>query len=170
MESDHTPESPVYYSNVGPSRSSSLRNRFSNASLISLASIRTLLPQYSAVDNSLDASDIGPRPPSWSSQTTSSGQRFQNDHAIEPPSYASESTSVEGEFRYSFPIRPKSPWATLHLRTRNAEPGNFTPLQTQPRVPRLWSCDPIRGTLELNLDSPQTIQKISITVCFVRST
>ena len=73
-------------------------------------------------------------------------------------------TSVEGEFRYSFPIRPKNPWATLHLRTRDAVLGNMKPLHIQPRVPRIWSCDPIRGTLELDLDSPQTIQQISVSV------
>ena len=163
MKSDPT---PVYYPAATSSRSSSLRNRLSNASSLSLASIRTVLPQYSAVDNSLDASDIGPRPPSWSSQTSSSGPRFQSDTTIEPPSYG-PSTSFEGEFRYSFPIRPKNPWATLHLRTRNAEPGNTAPLHAQPRVPRVWSCDPIMGTLELDLDSTQTIHHITITVCFV---
>ena len=154
---------------AGPSRHSaslSLRNRFSNlnVSLLSLSSIRTLLPQYSAVDNSLDDPPpdalSGPRPPSRNAQPILD-PHFQNDS--EPPSYTS--SSVEGEFRYSFPIRPKKPWATLHLRTRDVLQGNMTPLHTQPRVPRIWSCDPIRGALELDLDNPQTIQQISISVC-----
>ena len=156
-----TDSSSVYSATTSPSRF--LRNRFSNVSLLSLSSIRTLLPQYSAVDNSGDPStDASPRPPSWNTQT--SNPRLQND-TLEPPSYTSV-TSVEGEFHYSFPIRPKKPWATLHLRTRDAEPGNITPLHVQPKTPRVWSCDLIRGTLELDLDNPQNIRQISITVFF----
>ena len=163
MNPDRTLGTPTDGANSArSSRSISFfRNRFSNASLLSLSSIRTLLPQYSAVDNSLDAlENTSSRPPSWNS---SSDPRFRNTIVGEPPSYTS--TSVEGEFRYSFPIRPTKPWATLHLRTRDAVPGNMTPLLTQPRVPRFWSCDPIMGTLELDLDSPQAIQQINVSVC-----
>ena len=166
MESE-TPGTPTgtrttYSTAIGPSR---FRNRLSNISLLTLSSARTLPPQYSAIDNSFDdpSTDARPRPPSWNTQTSSSDPRFQNN-TREPPSYASL-TPAEGEFRYSFPIRRKNPWATLHLRTRDAVPGNMKPLHTQPRVPRIWSCDPIRGTLELDLDNPQTIRQISITVC-----
>ena len=162
MKSDRAPASGTPSpSTDGPSRS--LRNRFSNFSLLSLSSIRTLLPQYSATDN-LDgpSPDASSRPPSRNTQTSSSDPRFRHDTS-EPPSYTSV-TSVEGEFRYSFPIRPKKPWATLHLRTRDAVPGNIKPLLTQTRVPRVWSCDPITGTLELDLDSPQAIQQIGISV------
>ena len=160
MKSDHPPGIPSP-STAGPSRS--LRtNRFSNASLLSLSSIRTLLPQYSAVNNSDGPySDANPR---CGTQTSGSDPHFQHD-TLEPPSYTSV-TPIEGEVRYSFPIRTKKPWATLHLRTRDAVPGNIKPLLTQPRVPRFWSCDPITGTLELELDSPQTIRQINICVCF----
>jgi hypothetical protein len=160
-------------------------NRFSNASILSLSSIRTVLPQYSAVNGSEESSSrtrpeftshsresLSYAPPSWNTPS-----------ATEPPHYsllhhqslmltrASTATRFEADgdpqahqYRYSYPIRGKNPWATLHLHTRDATPGNSDSLRIQPRVPRIWSCDPIKGTLELDLDNPQNIEQISITV------
>jgi hypothetical protein len=92
---------------------------------------------------------------------------------MEPPRYSllqhRQFSDVEGdpqvlEYRYSYPIRPKNPWATLHLHTRDAAPGDSKSLINRPRVPRVWSCDPVTGAVQLDLDSPQSIQHISIMV------
>ena len=166
------------------SRSSSFfRNRFSNASLLSLSSVRTLLPQYSVVDTLEEP----PASPLSEVATVTENRESLWDSpsvAIQPPRYSlpqhrqslmltrrattAPSFDVEGEpqvheFRYSYPIRAKNPWATLQLHTRIAVPGTHS-IQNQPRLPRFWSCDPITGTVQLDLDSPQNIQQISITV------
>ena len=169
MASHHDISAPVTSSssttaNTRP-RSSFFRNRFSNASLLSLSSIRSLLPQYSVSDTIGESSASSPN-----TETTTTGNRESLSSApsswnsntaiaIEPPRYsmlnphhlsmlsstgASTATrfEVEGgpqahEFRYSYPIRPKNPWATLHLHTRDAIPGTHSKsLQNQPRVPR----------------------------------
>jgi len=188
-ESHHGISAPVT-SSPRP-RSSFFRNRFSNASLLSLSSVMSLLPQYS-VDDTLALEESSTSSPT---ETTTTGNRESlssapsswTASAIEPPCYsllnphhlsmlpsrrASTTTGfgVEGEshaheFRYSYPIRPKNPWATLYLHTRDAIPGTHSKsLQNKPRVPRIWSCDPITGVVQLDLDTPQNIQLISITV------
>ena len=68
------------------------------------------------------------------------------------------------EFEYSFPIRANKPWATLKLFTRNSIPGNLHPSPRQPKTPQIWGGELITGTLQFDLDSPQMIQQISITV------
>ena len=116
----------------------------------SLSSIRTVLPQYSVV-NALES------PESWNSSAIDR----------EPPQYSlhgADLPEVPGEFRYSYPINPKKPWMMLHLYTRDTLPGDPKPLQSRPRMARFWSCDTIRGIVELNLDSPQNIQRIDISV------
>ena len=170
--------------------SSSFLNRFSNASFLSLASVRTLLPQYTVVDT-LEDPPASPLSSEITIEDRESPSSWNNPESalIRPPRYtalqplvltqtASTTTpfEVEGDpqthgFRYSYPIRPKNPWATLHLQTRVAAAGDSSSLQNQnqPRVPRIWSCDPITGTVQLDLDSPQNIQQISITVSLVLS-
>jgi len=176
---------------MNPTRSS--HNRFSIASLSSIRtlppqySVTNILGEPAGTPSAVNTdSHAPPRHTPLSSNTLTSGSAsLQN--ATEPPRYSllnpppsldliltwSTSTAtplepeVQGdtpEFRYSFPIRQKKPWATLHLYTRDAVPGNPRPLQSQPMVPRLWGCDPITGTLELDLDGPQSIQQIDISV------
>ena len=165
------------------------RNRFSNVSLLTLSSIRTaILPPYSVVD-ALQAllrpsTQIATSPPdarpSWN--CTTSGPT-SSPNVTEPPRYSlinppsepimtwGRSTATQPEvesdthkFRYSYLIGPKNSWAILHLDTPARVPGKPKALRGKPRVPRYWSCDPITGTLELDLDNTQNIQKINISV------
>jgi hypothetical protein len=162
--------------NYAGSRSSFFRNRLSNASLLSLSSLRTLLPQYDAVQDPSDTVSDDTHAYPHPSPTF--------DAPVEPPRYSllnplSSTRDITAthlnidddtqQFRYSYPIRSRKAWATLRLLTRDAVPGNPKPLQRQPRLPRFWSCDPIKGALELDLDSPQDIQHIDILVCFILS-
>lgn len=162
-----------------------MHNRFSNASL---SSITTLLPQYthSIHDISEDAEspdtaltvDTAYGLPAYALSRSDSGQssslslaappRYSMVHLPQSSSGSDSTGSTLGDpphqFQYSYPIRSKKPWATLHLSTQNAIQGNPKPLKSRPGVPRLWSCDPVVGSLELNLESPQNIQQISISV------
>ena len=147
------------------------RNRFSNASLLS---IRTLPPQYSVVDalkepvGSPPDTDCGSPTNLVSSWNTGPSSGSTSDQRpIEPPQYSLRPSlgNVAGEFRYSYPIKSKKPWAMLHLDIeRDSVPGNPHPMQSKPRVPRFWGCDPIRGILELDLDTPHNIHQIDILV------
>jgi len=190
MASHHDIPAPVTPTTANTrSPPSFFRNHFNNVSLLSLSSIRSLLPRYSVIDTASPTSESAaqatgdresllPAPSSWNSNT-----QFAIDpprYSLPRPSHSSMLSSRRGstatrfevdgespahEFRYSYPIRPKNPWATLHLHTRDPTPGvHSKSLQNQPRVPRFWSCDPITGTV-LDLDTPQNIQLISITVC-----
>jgi hypothetical protein len=144
----------------------------------------TLSPISDGITDNGGSGSLLYSPSSWSNSTSSFPL---SQSAIEPPRYSllhprqslvltrrfstdarfeSEGDPQAHEFRYSYPIRQKNPWATLHLHTRDGIPGNSTPLQNQPRVPRLWSCDPITGTLHLDLDSPQNIQEVKVMVWF----
>jgi hypothetical protein len=104
---------------------------------------------------------------SSSIQVLTSGSTFLQN-ATEPPRYSllnpppsldltltwstSTATPLEPEdqgdtpeFQYSFPIRQKRPWATLHLHTRDAIPGNPRPLQSQPRCRGFGVAIPLRA-------------------------
>ena len=172
-DSPRSPNSTIATTNAARSF---FRNRFSNASF---SSINTLLPQYSVIDTLEDtASDVdtvSPRSPaSWNSRYSGS---TLHHNMINPPRYSlanlphsftpfarPEVGGDRHEFRYLYPIRPKKPWATLYLFTRNVIPGDPKPSQGQPRVPRFWSCDQIMGALELDLESPQNIHQIDVLV------
>jgi len=80
------------------------------------------------------------------------------------PAPRTDAWQASDEFRYSFTINSNRPWATLHLYTRDAVPGNIRPSANQPEVPRIWGCDPIAGMLQLEFETPQTIQQINIMV------
>jgi hypothetical protein len=172
--------------NTNPTRSP-LSFSSNRLSVGSISSIRTVLPQYSAAGtlegqastashvnadshgSPLYAPSFFNNVPSRSTYPRSAPMPPRYSSVNSPHSLTSAATRLGGdphEFRYSYPIRSKNPWATLHLHTRDTVPGNLHPLQSQPRVPRLWSCDPIRGKLELNLESPQNIQQITIVVRF----
>ena len=157
------------------SRRSFLGRRFSLASVLSLASVNTILPQYNAVDDSSlgDQSvrsspidSLTEAPPQYSHINPRNSVLLTNHIPVESSSVPCRSPDLEilQGFKYSYPIKSDKPWAILHLYTRDAEPGNSRPLKSRPKVPRLWGCDPVVGTLELELGVPQTIQHIKIMV------
>jgi len=155
------------------SRRSFLGRRFSRASVLSFASVNTVLPQYNAVDDSsLDdqsvrsspIASLTEAPPRYSPRDSSLVTNHSPVESSESVPCRSPDLELLHGFKYSYPIKSDKPWATLHLYTRHAEPGNSKPLKSRPKVPRLWGCDPVVGTLELELDVPQTIQHIKIMV------
>ncbi len=171
------------------------RRRFSTASVLTLASLNSVLPQYAATDDTervwedppvylpLDvgnaessSSRSGLHSTSTSSSPNSSilPKRYsfinpRHSTILSCPNPVVESSAPvtshsQHEFQYSYPIKSNKPWATLHLYTRDAIPGNPRPSKSQPKVPCFWSCDPVAGMLQLDFDSPQTIQQIIIMV------
>jgi len=193
-------------------RRSFFARRLSTASLLTLSSIHTVLPKYSAVDN--DGKSIDPPPAFEESDQPSSNLADQDGYTASPTSddWRSQSTSPivttadaptfpsqdnivnlhhsilltptimdandplasrsqpdSSEFQYSYPIRSSNSWATLQLYTRDSVPGNPKPSRLQPKVPQLWSCDPLKGVIQLDLESPQIIQHISVVVCSTKS-
>ena len=167
--------------------SNSLRSLFSRfGSSISIATVDTMLPQYSAVSN---GENVLQDPPAFDSVASPITDVGETGSASSPPyeenldssSSAQQvvsnprhsmmltwtpetSSSYDHEFEYRYPIRIHKPWATLCLRTRDSVPGNPRPTQNQPKIPHIWGCDPITGVVELDLDSPQTFQEIKLVV------
>ena len=164
------------------------RRRFSNASTLSVSTVSTALPQYSTIDSSESPEDEGHwfsesgREGSYASSTFGPQSSLGLPFAIAPPRYSylnprhsilltwtpsaedPGTESLSNGFRYSFPIKANKTWATLHLDTRDAIPGNPAPSASQPKVPRFWGCEPIAGVLELDLDNPHSINEINIMV------
>ena len=154
-------------------------SRFSNASFSSIA---TLLPQYthSVLNISEDLEQLRGcyELPAYAPSSSDGSSSSSLSPAVPPrysmltlpqssSSYDSTSPTLGDsphQFRYAYPIRSKKPWATLHLNTRDAIQGNPKPLKSRPGMPRFWGCEPVAGALELNLESPQNIHQISISV------
>ena len=156
------------------------RRRFSNASALTVSTVNTALPAYSTTDGSetpedevyseigIDASPTSERQSSLGLTSAISPPRYSYlnpRHSIlltwSPSSEDPQTESQSNGFRYSFPIKT---WATLHLDTCDAIPGNPSPSASQPKVPRFWGCEPIAGVLGLDLDNPVSINEINIVV------
>lgn len=191
LEDSSTPNASQFNAVMSANRSPLDRRRFSTASILTLASQNTILPQYAATDDTRKVLEDPPvYLPSDADHNAESNQNFTsipspssrpilpNQHSLINPRYSTllswingpnsaaiADSEVQHKFQYSYPIKNNKPWATLHLYTRDAIPGNPRPSKSQPKVPRFWSCDPIAGMVELDLDSPQTIQQIIIVVC-----
>ena len=195
-------------SGAGHRRSSFFARRLSSASLLTLSSVHTVLPQYSAVDNDERSIQVGfDAPPAFEEpdqslsyladqeqdSPLSNGTRpstnaptFPSQDNIVNPRHsilltptiigvldantplAGRSQPDSSEFQYSYPIRSSNSWATLQLYTRDSVPGNPKPSRLQPKIPRLWSCDPLKGVIQLDIESPQVIQHISVVVRFTK--
>ena len=164
------------------------RRRFSSASTSTVSTVNTALPQYSAIDSTESPEDETRLSSEIGSAGSDASPTFEPERnpglppTIAPPRYSYlnprhsilltwvPSTGVPGTdslsngFRYSFPIKANKTWATLHLDTRDAIPGNPSPSASQPKVPRFWGCEPIAGVLDLDLDNPQSINEINIMV------
>jgi len=158
------PPSPQFSegSQISSDRRSSFSRRFSSASSFSLASIRTILPQYSAADV------LQPESPPYSgdisrihrSEPTPRAKPRRKSHKSRSPL---EGMAVEG-FEYAFPIRPTNSWCSLRLYTQDLAEGNPKVSHHKPKTPKFWGGQSIAGLLELELDSPHTIQCILLTV------
>jgi len=162
------------------------RRRFSNASTLTVSTVNTALPVYS-----IDSSESPEDEVRWPSESGRDGSyassTFEEQSTpglhptLAPPRYSylnprrsilltwapsSEVPGIESSngFRYSFPIKANKTWATLHLDTRDAIPGNPAPSASQPKVPRFWGCEPIAGVLDLDLDNPHSINEINLMV------
>lgn len=166
MSSPPPPPSSLPFSGGSQSnRRSFFNRRFHNSSSFSLASVNTILPQYTAVDG------IGPESPPLSDERSHGSESISR---VEPHPKSHNCSSPLGgaameRFEYAFPIRPNNSWCTLRLYTENLLSGNpqVTTHQShhKPKTPKFWGGQIIAGLLELELDRPQTIHCISLTVC-----
>jgi len=187
---------PTTASKGGPESSSSSRRgsmffsrRFSNASLLTIESTETVLPQYSAVGNPQNQSDgadgvlrtgelyYASLPPSGGIPCSQLGT--PSLFSVVNPRHstllawttsnstagANGPTRMDSCFQYSFPIESNKRWATLHLTTPTAIAGDPRTSYKQPKVPTFWGCDPITGVVHLDLGNPLTIQEINVAVC-----
>ncbi|KAF8165752.1 hypothetical protein B0H34DRAFT_794105 [Crassisporium funariophilum] len=166
----------------------------STFSVASIATFNSVLPEYSAVDAaggppefednstffSTDAGTASPLTMSPPASPTSRSPAFPNSYWNPASRYtymnpvysefltsstaASVDVGKDSYFQDSFPIRQDKAWATLHLFSRKSIPGNPQPLQHRPKAPRFWSSDPVAGVLDLNLDSAQSIQQITLKI------
>lgn len=156
-------ESPQFSGGSQANRRSFFSRRFSSSSSFSIATINTILPQYSAVDA------IGLESPPLSddlSRSHESGSTSRANPRSEPHNPSSTLGGVEVEcFEYAFPIRPNNSWCTLRLYTENLLAKNPNVSHYKPKTPKFWGGQIISGLLELELDRAQTIQCISLTVC-----
>ncbi|KIM35177.1 hypothetical protein M413DRAFT_368864 [Hebeloma cylindrosporum] len=155
------PSLPQFSGGSQSNRRSFFGRRFSNSSSFSLASINTILPQYSAIDA------LGPGSPLLSDDTSRSPRSQSTSRAKpspKPPNSSSPLGSAAERFEYVFPIRPSNSWCTLRLFTENLPAGNPRVSHHKPKTPKFWGGQIIAGLLELELDRPQTIQSISLTL------
>jgi len=65
---------------------------------------------------------------------------------------------------HSFPIRNNKPWATLLTFTSSSVAGLATDGRVR-KIPRFVGNEMVTGMVELDLESTQTVQEISVTVC-----
>lgn len=155
-----------------------------NSSNLSLGTVNTALPEYTSIyrqpsvagddlesHHQQDSHDGGLQaqvpPPGYRNLQASTFVAISNSNVGQ---FGEHSGSPSHQFHYQYSVSVNQAWATLHLHTRDSVPGNATPFPIQPKVPRVWGCDPIAGVLELDLDSPRSIQQIQIIVSFVGRT
>ena len=143
-----------------------LLNRLSNESL---ASVNTLLPGYTFSNTDPPPAFVGGA--SSGSQLNEALPSYSRAHPHSVPSFEDTNSTPQiprshsNGYEYTFPIRPTKPWATLQLFTRDVVPGNLYAPKGRPKKPHFWGGDPISGVLQLDLESPQTIQEITVNVC-----
>lgn len=156
-----SPSSPKFSGGSQSNRGSFFSRRLYSSSSFSLASINTILPQYSAVDA------IGPESPPLSDDRSHGSESISRiSPRLKSHNCSSPSGDAAGErFEYVFPIRPNNSWCTLRLYTENQLAGHPKVTHHKPKNPKFWGGQIIAGLLELELDRPQTIQSISLTVC-----
>ena len=164
-----------------------LSRTLSSASQNSLASIRTILPEYSITpfeedsetDETPTLSDLSPVESNYvfdspedqvSSQTPSPTTSNHRQSAM-PPRYsmvtASPRSGAMNHIEHSFPHGGgHKTWATLYTFTEEFVPGLVHEHRVVKRnTPRFFGGGDITGMVELNLEGTQTIQQIILTVC-----
>jgi hypothetical protein len=156
-------------------------------SLSSVASIRTILPEYSIVPFE-EGSETDESP------TLSTLSPGESDHAFDSPEHQAfprlllQTTSTHRQsampprysmitatprsgginhIEYSFPLGGgHKSWATLYTFTQESVPGLIQGHRSAKRnIPRFFGGGDITGMVELNLEGTQTIQQIILTVC-----
>lgn len=161
-------------------------NRVFRHSAQSLASVNTVLPQYTPIDNEIssslqidsdvptvaDASIPGSSRLSVSSSSLSL-PRYSTILSARPldPEATEESVTADGlgghQFEYAFPIRPHKPWCSLYLYTQDSIAGNLNISPLKPKMPRFWGGQAMTGMLAIDSESSQTIQQITMRVSSV---
>ena len=137
--------------NFPPPRYSSVISLIRNSSVISLTRAsgvfnlaRTRSLAHPASDNCVAWSSPGHTPPDSPITPDPSGLQVHEYHI-----------KSGGEI-----------WATLKVMSRTSVGSTSSSLSSTQRVPRFTGSDLVQGILELNLETPQNINSISLSVCF----
>ncbi|KAF8806268.1 hypothetical protein BYT27DRAFT_7339440 [Phlegmacium glaucopus] len=122
---------------------------------ISLISYEPPSPQLPAYCSSAQQRSLSLGDTSLSESAVS--YSYRNGQTQFPASTHSDSRNGIQQHEYHIMNRGRAPWATLKLHSR-------TSLSSDRRVPHFTEDDVIRGDLELNLDPPQNINSISLSL------
>lgn len=116
-------------------------------------------------------------PPRYSGvfQRSASTARYHHRHRrLGANNYSVDSQLVAGLHPFEYHIRTghgsranrDQPWATLKLFSRSSSSSSST-IMGPGKMPKFTTKDLVQGCLELNLDSPQNINSISLSVRFL---
>ena len=144
LSADQTEAVPVA-PDFAPPRYSSVISLIRTSSVISLTRTRTRRSlAHPASDNRVTWSSPGHTPPDSPVTPDPSGLQVHEYHI-----------KSGGEI-----------WATLKVMSRTSVGSTSSSLSSTQRVPRFTGSDLVQGILELNLETPQNINSISLSVCF----
>jgi hypothetical protein len=159
-----------------------LSRTFSNTSRNSVASVGTILPEYSITasdqdrDDASTLSNLSPRCPNDVSDSSPRHRPLPQiplpttSQPAMPPRYSligATPRSGTNQIEHSFPLGgDHKSWATLYTFTEQSAPGLVQEHRAAKRnIPRFLGGGDISGMVELNLEGTPTIQQITLTVC-----
>jgi hypothetical protein len=155
-----------------PPRYSSLEGALSPEAASILRSLRAKAGHtLSDADNS--HSGYGSRdiyPPRYSGvcqRPDSSARQHHRHRRMDGNNYSRDSQLAAGSQPFEYHIRTNrdQPWATLKVFSRSSSTSTPSSTVVAPgKMPKFTSKDLVQGCLELNLDSPQSINSISLSV------